>query len=88
MFAAEVTKPKTKKPAKPKTKEKPERKKSQLVKIGDAAMREALLEALKRNDWNLAATSREMELAPPHMHRFLRALDLMDEYEAAKKERE
>lgn len=78
----------TRKPSPKKPSPKAEgRKKSKLVVIGEEAMRRALLEALVENDWNLAAASRALEVAPTHMHRYLRSLGLLDVYEDAKKKR-
>ena len=59
------------------------RKKSLLSKVGDDAMRAALLRTLVEKDWNLTAASTALEMAGPgNVLRSIKMLGLVKEYEA------
>lgn len=85
MLSTEVTKKTNKKPVLPKE----GRKKSKLTQVGDEAKREAesalLLKTLRQNDWNLSATSRDLDLGGASaVIRAIRLCDLEAEYEKHK----
>lgn len=63
----------------------PQRTRSKLARIGDEAMRRALLAELRRQSWNLTATATAMELAgPSNVLHAVKRLGLTAEYDAAK----
>ena len=58
---------------------------NRLRDIGDKAMRDALLRALKDSDWNLTRTAEFFEMhGPVTVLRAIESLGLKDEYEAAR----
>lgn len=61
---------------------------NKLTEIGRAAMhvamRDALLEALARNNWNITRTGREFGLDSPNTHRMIRMLGMADKIKAAR----
>lgn len=78
-MAVAKKKPSTK-PAKPVG-----RKKSKLTKIGEEAMRAALLKALKQNGWSITRTAEALEMAgSANVLRSIKLLGLDDEYEQAR----
>lgn len=65
-----------------------DRKKSKLVRIGEEAMRRALLEALVASEWNLTHTAEALEMtSASSVLRSIRQLGLLDKYKNERKRR-
>jgi transcriptional regulator of acetoin/glycerol metabolism len=65
----------------------PKRTRSRLSRIGDDAMKAALLAALEAHAWHLSATAEALEMAgPSDVIRSMRRLGLHAEYEAARRD--
>lgn len=65
--------------------EPPELRKNALVEAASDAQRTVLLKALRENSWNLTLTAESLRLhGPSAVIRYIHALGLGDEYEAAR----
>ncbi len=88
MLTAAMTAPRTRKPAatKPAPSTEPARSLAEVGRLAaEAAQRKTLLASLRRHDWNMSATARELSMTnTANVLRAIKRLELSDDYERAK----